>query len=84
MQRERYRGRNDIDATGQCHRLVDTVPVFTTANITPSSAFPCDLWLRAESERVAGDTVLVRLLDGVTTVAGVDLISMDADAVRWR
>lgn len=72
-----------VDAVGRSHRLVEKVPVLTSANITAVSAFPLEMWLQAEFERMEGDAVVVRLVEGVATTEGLDMISMEVDAVRW-
>ena len=72
-----------VDAEGRSHRLVEKVPVLTSATITAASDFPFELGLRAECDRVEGETAAVRFVDDVTTTEGLEQVRMDASAVRW-
>jgi hypothetical protein len=51
--------------------------------MTATSAFPIEMWLQAEFDRMEVDTAVVRLVEGFATTEGVDVIGMSAGDVRW-
>lgn len=73
-----------IDANGQNHRVVEKVPVISSADeFTSSTAYPVELWVEATADEVMGDRVAIKFGSSVETVAGLSKLTVAAEDVRW-
>ncbi|MGQ0467795.1 MAG: hypothetical protein ACT4QG_21060 [Sporichthyaceae bacterium] len=72
-----------VDSAGAEHRIVEKAPVLTSYPIMASSAFPFDLWLRAEMKAIDGDEVRVRLSYDVATLDGARELVVGSADVKW-
>lgn len=72
-----------VDADGQEHRIIDKVPVLTSRSITAESAFPAELWLKADAGEVNGERVEVTFDSAVETTDGRAGAPMRTADVKW-
>jgi len=73
-----------VDCDGQEHRVIEKVPVLTTWSLTSASAFPAELWIRADTASIEGDRVEVTFAYSVETAEGLTGLSVPAKDVKWH
>ena len=72
-----------LDARGQEHRIIEKVPVLTSAEITADSPFPFEFWIDAEMESINGEDVTVSFRHGIETIDGLGSLTVLAADVKW-
>lgn len=72
-----------LDSDGREHRVTERAHVLPQREFTRTSAFPAELWLRADAGTVTGEHVRVTLADSVETTEGLTELSVAAKDVRW-
>jgi hypothetical protein len=72
-----------VDSDGQQHRIIEKVPVLSNREFTSASAFPAEVWIRADTGTVAGARVHVTLSHSVETTEGVTGLSVATNDVKW-
>lgn len=72
-----------VDSDGQEHRIIEKVPVLTHREITSASAFPADLWIKADAGTVECEHVEVTLAHSVETTEGLTELRVATKDVKW-
>lgn len=72
-----------VDGGGREHRIIEKVPVLTTANLTSASALPAELWIRADTGNIESGLVEVTFAYSVETTEGLTGFNVPANNVKW-
>ena len=72
-----------MDSDGQEHRIIEKVPVLAHREITSASAFPADLWIKADAGTVECEHVEVTLAQSVETTEGLTELRVATKDVKW-
>jgi hypothetical protein len=72
-----------VDEAGREHRIIEKVAVLTTSDLTPASAFPVELWIRADTGSTEGEKVHITFAHAVETTEGLTSLSLSVKDVRW-
>lgn len=71
-----------VDADGREHRIVEKVPVLTSATID-SGSLPAELWISGEAAEVDTGRVRTTLACAVETTAGLTELHLSVDDIVW-
>ncbi|MEQ7129345.1 hypothetical protein ABN034_33110 [Actinopolymorpha sp. B11F2] len=72
-----------VDSDGREHRIIEKVPVLTSREFTSASAFPADLWIRADTGTIEGERVQVFFAYSVETTEGLIGLAVATADVKW-
>lgn len=72
-----------VDGEGREHHIIEKVPVLTTDVLTSASAFPAEVWVRADASNVDSGRAEVMFANSVETTEGLTGLSVAGKDVKW-
>lgn len=72
-----------VDSDGQEHRIIEKLPGPHASRYHVGTAFPADLWIKADAGTVVGEHVEVTLAHPVETTEGLTQLRVAIRYVKW-